>query len=74
MITDLLAAIFRERNPPSSQISRLVNQGIEKLPPSKVCSPETPLKMFRPGASAPPAPPPPFNPAMGVTIYSSLLN
>ena len=35
-------------------ISRLGNQGIEKLPPSKICRSKTPLKMFRPGASAPP--------------------
>ena len=46
---------------PGSHISRLVNQGIEKLPPSKICRLKTPLKMFSPGASAAP-----FNPALAV--------
>ena len=35
-----------------ARFSRLVNQGIEKLPPSKIRHPKTPLKMFCPGASA----------------------
>ena len=40
-----------------ARFSRLVNQGIEKLPPSKIRHPKTPLKMFYPWASAPPLPP-----------------
>ena len=41
---------------PGSHISRLVNQGIEKLQPSKICHPKTPLKIFRRRASALPLP------------------
>ena len=31
-----------------ARFSRLVNQGIEKFPPSKIRHPKTPLKMFYP--------------------------
>ena len=64
---------------PGSHISRLVNQGIEKLPPSKICGPKTRLKMFHHGASAPyplpPAPPPLLlNPALIMDFSQQIVN